>query len=621
MKFISKFILFLYTLFGVAIYASAQEYFIHLDNNPVLREQVKYKTKKSLKDVMVELPIIDDFSSNSPYPSMDFWTDDFAFINNSYAVSPPSIGVATLDALDRDGSIYTKATISPQTFDADFLSSHPIKLNYPASDSIYLSFFYQPMGKGAEPESFDSLCLDFYKPLAGVWKNVWRIPGDTIHDFKQVLIQVNDTSYLKEGFRFRFRNKASLIENSHYPDKRGNDDHWNIDYVKLDRNRSWTDTIVRDVAFISPPSSMLKKYESLPWEHFKAAYTTIYLPYISLHYFNNDSIDRNVTRSMEIKDEVWGETYDPRNFSTQDIFPGTSSRYDITSIYPFQFTRGDTASYSIKTWLRTDDFDNKANDTVYRKQIFRDYFAYDDGSAEFAYGLRGDGTANGLIAVRFNSFIEDQLGGVDVYFTHLYDSLNLNYYYKFMVWDDKDGMPGNVIYEGETDYTAVYSEELNKYVRFKFDKDVNVSGKFYVGIFQYKELLLNIGADASKPNTGDVLYNEGKGWKQSEVPGSLMFRPFVKRSYSSNTEKNITAASLIKIWPNPADEYFRLESQDILMEGTIKTDIFDIRGKLVRSSNQFQHEIYIEDLPEGFYIVSFSSNNRHITTEKLLIQR
>ena len=262
---------------------------------------------------------------------------------------------------------------------------------------------------------------------------------------------------LKKGFQFRFRNKASLPHNSDYLDERGNVDHWNIDYVQLDRLRAYSDTVLRDVAFSKPLPSMLKDYQSVPWDHFNRAYNTHYSVNIEIDYFNNDTATRNITRYLEVKDLIYGEEYSPGSPTTQDIFPGTSTSYEISSIYPFEFGRGDTALFEIKSYLRTDDFDYKANDTMSRLQVFRDYFAYDDGTAERSYGLRGQGTSGGIFAVRFNSFISDELGGVDVYFTQLKDSLNLNYYFKFMVWDDFEGLPGNVLYDADVDYSVFYS--------------------------------------------------------------------------------------------------------------------------------------------------------------------
>ncbi|MDA3823262.1 MAG: T9SS type A sorting domain-containing protein [Bacteroidales bacterium] len=606
MKLFSKLLILVFILAGVTFSGSAQEYIIPLESNHTLKSLVHQTEKKGLDDIMLELPIEDDFSYDSSYPSENIWADNYVFINNGYAVNPPSIGVATMDALDSDGSVYSFATISPETFDADFLTSHPVNLNYPASDSIYLSFYYQPMGTGLEPYPADSLCLDFYNPDTDTWKKIWGVPGDTVRPFKLVMVPITDTLFLKEGFRFGFRNKASLPSNKDYKDKRGNVDHWNIDYMKLARNRLVSDTIIRDVAFSSKPASMLKKYESLPWDHFTIAYNTFYLPYITINYFNNDSALRNITRNLSIKDEVWNETYAPGNPTTQDISPQSSTSYGLTSIYPFQFTRGDTAVFKIKTWIRTDEFDNKANDTVYRLQVFKDYFAYDDGSAERAYGLRGQGTNNGLIAVRFKSFIADELGGVDIHFTQLKDSLNLGYFFKFMVWDDNDGMPGEVLYEGETDYNVVYSDILNKYVRFQFENTIPINGTFYVGVLQYNQFSLNIGLDINNPADGNLIYSLGSEWQTSAAPGSLMIRPYVQRSYSSVQKELTSKVQTIKIWPNPANDFVRFESPYNSSQEQLKISIFDITGKKIKSYENFYEEIYTGDIPEGLYIVTFT---------------
>lgn len=620
MRFFSKTSILCFLLTTAVTAVAAQEYLLPLKNNSQLQNNDQPPVKKAAAEGLLELPLSDDFSYNSAYPDPAVWADNYAYINNGYAVNPPTIGVATMDALDQNGSVYPFATVTPETFDADLLTSHPVNLHYPVSDSIYLSFFYQPQGNGLEPKSHDSLCVDFFDPLAEKWINVWSVPGDTLKAFRQVMIPIRDTIYLKEGFRFGFRNKASLPKNSDYKDKRGNVDHWNIDYVRLDRNRNIADTIIRDVAFHKPIPSLLKDYESIPWDHFGVGYNTIYIPNITLNYFNNDSAVRNVTRNASIYDEVWDDLFDPGNSSTQDILPGTAVSHDISTVYPFQFSRGDTASYLIKAWLRTDAFDNKRNDTIYRRQVFRDYFAYDDGTAERAYGLRGQGSANGRIAVRFNSFIADELGGVDIYFTQLKDSLNLGYYYKFMVWDDNNGVPGNILYEDEQDYAVEYADSLNAFIRYEFKETVSISGTFYIGLLQYNQFLLNIGMDINKPSTGDLLYNLGNEWQNSSAPGSLMIRPFVMRSYSSDGGKRPEITDL-RIGPNPAGDHLFIEPPPEAASSRIQLSVYDITGRVVESYGEIGREIFTGHLPEGMYLFKFTSDKFHFKTERIIIKR
>jgi len=599
---------------------ASQEYILPLTGNRDLAGHPQLSARKAVGAVMLEVPVTDDFSYRTPYPSTDIWASDNVYINNGFAVNPPTIGVATLDALDENGAVYVNATLSPETFEADSLVSHPINLEYPVADSIYLSFFYQPQGNGIEPMPGDSLCLDFYNPSDSSWKKIWSVTGDSLRPFEQVMIPIRDTAFLKEGFRFKFRNRASLPQNPDYKDKRGNVDHWNIDYVRLDTSRNIADTVIRDVAFSQPLASMLKDYESIPWDHFEVGFNTFYRAYIRMTYYNNDTAIRNVTRDAEIYDEVWDESYDPGNATAQDIFPATSVTHDINSIYPFDFSRGDTASYLIKAWLRTDDFDYKENDTIYRRQIFRDYFAYDDGSAERAYGLRGQGSANGVIAVKFNSFIPDKLGGVDIYFSQLLDSLNLDYYFKFMVWDDNDGMPGNLVYEDDFDHTVEYTDLINKFRRFHFKEKVDVNGTFYIGLLQYNQYLLNIGLDINKPANGKLLYNIGNGWNVSEAPGSLMLRPYVSRSYSVESRPSPVCREL-QLWPNPVSEILHISLPNDVDPSDVRLTIYDITGKTVMRRERVDPEIYLGDLQEGVYLVRLTSGIVQFRTGKIIIRR
>jgi hypothetical protein len=93
---------------------------------------------RSLTDTL-ELPFIDDFSKEARSPEESKWLDHSVYINQQMAVKPPSIGVATFDGLNNFGLPYS--TIN-ETGAADTLTSHYINLSYPASDSIYLSFYY-----------------------------------------------------------------------------------------------------------------------------------------------------------------------------------------------------------------------------------------------------------------------------------------------------------------------------------------------------------------------------------------------------------------------------------------------------------------------------------------------
>lgn len=114
------------------------------------------------------LPFFDDFSTSHVYPDSTKWSDCKAFINDGFPLLPPNRNAATLDVLDETGAVYSYAISNP--FIAEHLTSVRIRLDsiftpearaITPADSVYLSFYYQPQGKGNAPEAGDSLVLQF----------------------------------------------------------------------------------------------------------------------------------------------------------------------------------------------------------------------------------------------------------------------------------------------------------------------------------------------------------------------------------------------------------------------------------------------------------------------------
>ena len=71
------------------------------------------------------------------------------------------------------------------------MTSAPIDLEGLNNDSsVYLSFFYQPTGRGNFPDAEDSLVVEFLNEATGQWVNVWSSPGidsAEVPPFTQVL--------------------------------------------------------------------------------------------------------------------------------------------------------------------------------------------------------------------------------------------------------------------------------------------------------------------------------------------------------------------------------------------------------------------------------------------------
>jgi len=160
--------------------ASAQEVLTGLSHNvKIQKEAERYRGQSQKGGEEVRLPFFDDFSGYTGYPNQRLWADRQGFVNATYPIYPPSIGVVTLDAINEDGDIYSHADRNP--FAADTLTSKPIRLDsnftfhrpMNLGDSLYFSFYYQPGGGckvqpavawgrvGDAPESEDRLILEF----------------------------------------------------------------------------------------------------------------------------------------------------------------------------------------------------------------------------------------------------------------------------------------------------------------------------------------------------------------------------------------------------------------------------------------------------------------------------
>ncbi len=582
-------------------------------------KQVKKSAEIDTQPDTLELPFFDDFARTGPLPYAPFWVDEYAFINTSYTLNPISIGVATMDAIDSEGYLNGTGTVP---FESDFLTSAPINLNYPGRSDIYLSFFYEPMGLGDYPEDFDSLTLQFFAPDSNRWETVWNIPGTANDTFQQVFIQVNKERFLKKGFQFRFMNYASLPKTQFQTDKSGNVDHWHIDYVYLDTARSLNITDINDVSMISPMPSILKNYEAIPWQHFPKAYLTELKPALEITYRNNDTTVRNVTRILKITDLAYLET-DSVNGGAVNVQPGVLNVFYFPYNYPFIFYDADSTVFEVMSYLVTEDLDYKWNDTVRRYQEFFNYYAYDDGSAENGYGLRGEGTANATVAYQFNTFKKDTLRGVKMFFNRTKDNVTQDYF-RIGVWahDKSLGSPGELLYSSNP-VQPQYEEELNKFVTYEINDTLLVlSGEYYVGWIKTTENILNVGFDRNMVNNDKIFYNLGQGWLNSGFSGSLMIRPIMGKALPSDPVGiEHSPEKIFKIYPNPAGTYFTLDLQDVMNPADWSITLYDLQGKTVYINRADQQQHRVSHLPTGIYILRLDHNGIFKASRKLMIAR
>jgi len=645
-----KYIILISALF-IKVNAFAQETLTNLVSNPELKKLLENGIKFQINNskVSYELPFIDDFAKSNGYPDTEKWVDNKVFINNSYPYEPVSVGVATFDPLDETGALYLNA--STTTFGADTLTSRPINLYYPGNNTIFLSFFYQPGGYGDIPEVEDKLYVDYYSPDSLKWFPVWNVSYNNsdsslteyyyynsitkitkdiekpaVKNFKSVILPVNDDQYLKSNFQFRFRNLASLANTGNTPLVTGSSDQWHIDFVRLDTARTINDTIVNDLCFVKPLGSLLNNYESLPWTHFSRANAYEMDDSITIVYANRSNIKRNTgNREFEIED-IWGGTgiYYFTGVTGDNIAPFTTEIYKAKTNYIFPYNpSNDSALFEIRSYLVTDTFKIRSqyrwNDTLRYLQKFYNYYAYDDGTAESGYDLSGDGTENGMVAMRFKSYKKDTLRGIQIYFNQSLNDVS-NKYFKLIVWNEINEKPGNIIYI-EENIKPIYEDSLNKFTNYIFDIDLVLENNFYIGWQKVYATSLNIGFDVNRNNSDKLFKNFSGSWDQSDKEGTVMIRPmFGKDIPTSINQPTITEKIDFSLYPNPAKNNLNIEiDSDYLYE--IRYSIFDMHGRVYNDQLFTHSEIDISGLPSGIYFIRINKPNGQSGTKKFVVIR
>ena len=613
-----RYILLAYILILIPLASVSQEVVSGLvTNREVESAWKKHVPVKGLAADTLELPFFDDFSKAAVFPDIKKWDDNSVFINNSYSVNQVTKGIATFDALDNTGRLYE--TASSVVFEADILTSKPINLARPASDSIYLSFFYEPGGISDKPEAQDSLTLQFFSPGDKKWDSVWKAGNFAADTFRMVMLKITDPRYLAKGFRFRFKNYASLSSAATDPSMAANCDQWNIDYVLLDRNRNYADTLATDVAFTLPVRSILKTNESMPWNQFRQVFLSEMGPWITIHYLNNDAIVRNVTRNFEIRDVYNNTVVHSFSAGATNIDPHARVDYKANLIYTFNSSGTDSALFRIKSYITTDIFDPKDNDTIIYFQRFSDYFAFDDGTPEGGYGINGLGSRNAMVACRFRSYIPDTLRAVRICFNDSYQNANLRSF-DLMVWQSIDGVPGEVIYSQE-EMNVSQGDGLNGFYTYILNDPQAVSGDFCVGWRQRSETFLNAGFDLNTPHNGKQLYWLNGDWNTSQTTGTIMIRPVLgPRINASSVTNTAFRDKLIRLWPNPAGDFINIESGDPLLHVRASINITDLQGRVVKNMH-FTERADISSLAEGIYFLVVNINGRPVGYNRFIKSR
>ena len=585
------------------------------------------------------LPFWDDFSyadsgtpaNNSYSPTSRLWSEgsQTVRVNTGLDVAPPSIGVATFDGVDADGTPYSN--IDTDVGLADSLISKPIDLSViPVAErtTVWFSFFWQQFGKGEFPDPEDSIRLQF-KNAQQIWVTVWsRQGGDTLNTdvFQQEMIQLLNPGYFHNAFQFRFQSFNRLS---------GAFDTWNVDYIYLNSERTAANTAYLDRALTSLPTSVLGDYSAVPMSQFRND-PERYVGVSNVGFYNLNVQLQPVRFSALISDGETGELvqllnndqalspipsgFDRRTISASAFNPDLidTSLDSLRLTTEFHITSGDNFlidEINGQDTLFFRDVDYRVNDTVRSTSVLDDYFAYDDGEAEFGVELNLSG---GKVAYQFEAPQPDILTHLDIYFpplTRNQQSVPI----RLLIWDSLADSLGNEIVLRAEQAQASSSGFLDEFTRFELSSPVVVEDTFFIGYEQQGETFIAVGLDKNNDRSDRIFYNVTGAWDQNEdLSGSLMMRPVFDRERKDvvlSTEDAISDEVPWLIYPNPTSGMIRI-NQDI--DGF---RITDLSGRLLQSSNnQVRAESSVElSLPAGIYIITLFRKNDQLN-RKLIVR-
>ena len=595
-----------------------------------------------------ELPFFDDFSTTptGPPPPIRWAPGGGTYVNNEYPWLPPSQNAVTFDGLMANGKPYTNSlTYGP----VDTLTSWTIGLSeLSPSDSVYLSFYWQGGGYGDPPtyiynsNEHDSLAL-FFKDSTQNWQPVWSQRGDnsivpTI--FYQQIIGLKDSIYFHKNFQFRFV--------AYGPRFLGRS-AWNLDYFILNSGRTYTDTTHPDITIMQGPGHALKNYTAMPADQFFANPANELADSIALLIKNWGSSGKYFSSGVGMTAKIDSVTVFPLpGATTSNPFPGNLNLFSAdtgSALVPIGSVNNlylvDTLAQIMytKIKLQTPDtvvagIDYRINDTITISTPLKDYFAYDDGVAEFPVYFNTSDFDE--VAVQFYLNEEDTITALDIYFpqyTYNSDSVE-GTDVVMMVWDSisvansSTGTFGyeNVVYS--VDINLQYSA-LNQYVRYSLDTLLRLKqGKFYVGLNLVTdpnaETQIVLGYDANNSHPDKFFCRTPIGmWSNCSTPdyfpGSYMIRPVF-------SNKQNTPLAVVKgvntlecsVYPNPTNGLINITGK------VNNAKVYDVTGKLMAEQNfnsmDYSKAMNLQSLNEGLYLVHLSNSNAS-AVKKIIITK
>jgi len=579
-----------------------------IELRPLTAESASSRHLRTTEDSTVidtltlQLPFFEDFAAYTGQPDTNkFLPSGGVYVNRDWAIGPPSKHSATFDALNADGYPYDNVQATRQGT-ADTLISHFIDLSGEAPENqILFSFYWQVQGFGEKPDISDYLSLEF-RDAAGEWREMWQEYGPREvaqkDSFQLVVVDLQNEDFFHEKFQFRFVNRGRLS---------GQFDVWHLDYLYLDRDRDPARPYLLDIACSQMQTQYLRPYSAMPLAHFVR--DTVGFRQDTLRAtLNNLNDNFNVINYQTSVELLPSKQLLTQFIDTSMIIEALASQYELISPAYADFVPQDADSLHFRTayWVKTDEPDSlgpgiytRTNDTIWQETILKDFYAYDDGTAEFAAGIN---QKFGQLAYRFVVHEESELSHIDLHFAPVGNSL-LGETFNLLVWKSLDfslTAPEDEVLYAEN-LPVQYAEGRNQFLRLRLDERIAVTDTFYIGIQQLAENMLPLGLDRNTDSGAEMFYNVANFWQQNEsLRGSLMLRPvFAAEDPNALEREPNSPENQLRPYPNPT-------SADVHLPGQWdQVQLVDLFGRVLFEANQPDENLRIplSARPSGLYLV------------------
>jgi Secretion system C-terminal sorting domain len=588
-------------------------------------------TQHGIAQQSIKLPFFDDFSSaKNALPVASLWQQNGGvYINNSLANTQPTINIATFDGRDAKGVPYNVINKLSNGI-SDSLISKPIDLltkskyylanqntttTFSATDDLTLSFYWLAKGLGELPDFEDSLNVEFLDKQ-GNWKfqksiRVQNLAGKPISkEFTKESILIKDPSFFHSKFQFRF---ISVGRQS------GPFDNWHIDYIKLDTKANLSSNQGNDFAIKSGLPRLFKYYSAMPMRQFLINPNKEIADTIKVNIINLSKTVRNLSGELRFSVlDSTGNAIQKTGTLLSNLYDVNESRIESVKLAPLKLS-GKKAILKYQF-----DFDSnddtlsviyKANNRVEAKAVLDDYFAYDDGTAEYAAEVE---KRLGKVAVQFILRKSDNIKSVLMNFSRFYrDATGENFLLQIL--DSKKGKPNNVL--AQQGFKVQYPSDVNGLVEYVLKEPVVVTDTFYVAWTKIGVDDIPVGIDKNTPDFADKIFlNIGSEWlKNTDLKGAFLVRPVV--GVEGYSKANVLASEEPKetfiVMPNPTTGFIKWQGEDVQ-----RAEVFDISGRLMQTKifeKTDEQQLDLQNLNNGQYLIRFFGKENEIKVKRVLV--